>query len=224
MPCESAKTRPGSAKGRMRSNCSAIAVIGHPARVRFVSSFKNMFLQWVCSCFPYFRVSSVSIMKYSLEQRVFIYDICPPLWARRQHARLSRSGPGFDPRSGQVSWVRFFRCFSSPVRQMSGSFRPQGPRISFGHHYFHHRSLRAPMTWDVDAPYNVKYMYIHTTNFWNTNLDELKYPARNWNYFAERTAASCWTCLQEMCSLPDSTRTSFRKWIVNSVVHIIMEY
>ena len=43
----------------------------------------------------------------------------PPL-----HARLSRSGPGFDPRSGQVSWVRFFRGFSSPVRQMSWNFRP----------------------------------------------------------------------------------------------------
>ena len=27
-----------------------------------------------------------------------------------------------------------FRGFSSPVRQMSGSFRPQGPRISSGHH------------------------------------------------------------------------------------------
>ena len=49
--------------------------------------------------------------------------ICPPLWDRWQHARLSRSGPGFEPWSGQVSWVRFFRGFSSPVRQMSGSFR-----------------------------------------------------------------------------------------------------
>ena len=43
-------------------------------------------------------------------------------------ARLSRSGPGFYPRSGQVSWVRFFRGFSSPVRPMSGNFRP--PRSS----------------------------------------------------------------------------------------------
>ena len=34
----------------------------------------------------------------------------------------------------------FFRGFSSPVRQMSGSFRPQGPRISYGHHYHHHSS------------------------------------------------------------------------------------
>ena len=29
-----------------------------------------------------------------------------------------------DPWSGQVSWVRLFRGFYSPVRQMLGSFRP----------------------------------------------------------------------------------------------------
>ena len=34
-----------------------------------------------------------------------------------------------------------FRCFSSPVRQMSGSFRPQGPRISFDHRYHYHSSF-----------------------------------------------------------------------------------
>ena len=55
---------------------------------------------------------------------------CPPLWSKWQHARLSRRGPGLNPRSGQVSWVRFFRGFSSPVRQMSGSFRPtRSPNI-----------------------------------------------------------------------------------------------
>ena len=54
----------------------------------------------------------------------------PPLWNKRQHARLSRSGPRFNPRSGQVSWVRFFRGFSSPIRRMSGSFRPtRSPNI-----------------------------------------------------------------------------------------------
>ena len=42
-----------------------------------------------------------------------------------------------------------FSGFSSPVRQMSGSFRPQGPRISLGHNC---HSLRAPMNRDVDAP------------------------------------------------------------------------
>ena len=35
-----------------------------------------------------------------------------------------RRGHGFDPQSGQVSWVRFFLGFSSTIRQMSGSFRP----------------------------------------------------------------------------------------------------
>ena len=54
----------------------------------------------------------------------------PPLWNRLQHVCLSRSRPGFDPRSGQVSWVRFFWGLSSPVRQMSGSFRPpRSPNI-----------------------------------------------------------------------------------------------
>ena len=57
-------------------------------------------------------------------------DSHPPLWARRQHACLSCSGPRFDPQLGQVSWVRFFQGFSSPVRQMSGSFRPpRSPNI-----------------------------------------------------------------------------------------------
>ena len=68
-------------------------------------------------------------MKSSLNYK-FLFIWGPPLWARRQHARLTRSGPGFDPRSGQVSWVRFFRGFSSPVRQMSVSFRPpRSPNI-----------------------------------------------------------------------------------------------
>ena len=33
-------------------------------------------------------------------------------------------GPEFDPRSGQISWLRFFPGFFSPVRQMSRSFMP----------------------------------------------------------------------------------------------------
>ena len=77
----------------------------------------------------------------------------------QQYDTIARSGPGFDPRSGQVSWVRFFRGFSSPVRQMSGSFRP--PRSP-------------PMTWDVDAPYNLKYPSIHP---WHYRLSR-KHP---WN-------------------------------------------
>ena len=54
----------------------------------------------------------------------------PPLCVRRQRARLSCRGPRFDPWSGQVSCVLFFRGFSSSVRQMSGSFRPpRSPNI-----------------------------------------------------------------------------------------------
>ena len=49
------------------------------------------------------------------------------------------------------------------------------------------------------------------------DLRNSKYPARNWSHFEEWTGVSCWTCLQEMCKLPYSTRTSFRTWIVNSV-------
>ena len=40
------------------------------------------------------------------------------------------AGPGSISGSGQVSWVRFSRVFSSPVRQMSGNFRPpRSPNI-----------------------------------------------------------------------------------------------
>ena len=42
---------------------------------------------------------------------------------------------------------------------------------------------------------------------------------RNWIHFWEQTAASCWTCLQEICRLPDRRRTSFRTRIVNWYVH-----
>ena len=67
--------------------------------------------------------------------------------------------PGFDPRSGQVSWVRFFRGFSSPVRQISGSFRPRwSPNIiwpslsSILIHYGRQwpEMLTRPKTSDVD--------------------------------------------------------------------------
>ena len=63
--------------------------------------------------------------------RFFIPSICILCLRKTPHrcgagGDISRSGLGFHPRSGQVSWVRFFRGFSSPVRQMSGSFRPHG--------------------------------------------------------------------------------------------------
>ena len=55
---------------------------------------------------------------------------CAPV-AQRARVR-SPVGTSF---LGEVS-SKFF-----PVRQMSGSFRPQGPLISFGHHYYHESSF-----------------------------------------------------------------------------------
>ena len=55
-----------------------------------------------------------------------------------QRARVrSPVGTGF---LGEV-----FSGFSSPVRQMSGNFRPQGPRISFGRR--NHHSIFAMLGW-----------------------------------------------------------------------------
>ena len=48
VPSESARARPGSAKGCMRNNCCVIAVINTPARLRFVFSYVNTFIQWEC--------------------------------------------------------------------------------------------------------------------------------------------------------------------------------
>ena len=90
---------------------------------------------------------------------------CPLLWARQQHSCLSRSGPGFDLRSGQVSWVRFFRGFSSPVRWMSGSFRPSmSPNIiwpSLSSSLILHYGRQWPEM--LTRPKNLKYTYNDTT-------------------------------------------------------------
>ena len=102
---------------------------------------------------------------------------CPPLWARRQHAPLSRSGPGCDPRSGQVSWVRFFRGFSSLVRQMSGSFRPPRspsiirPSLSSSSLIIHYGCQRPEM---LTCP---KTLNIHTYHASGASLLQLQYVA-----------------------------------------------
>ena len=54
-PSESARSTPGSAKGRMCSNCYAIAVIRPPSRVYFVFSYVNTFVQCGCCCLPYIQ-------------------------------------------------------------------------------------------------------------------------------------------------------------------------
>ena len=65
---------------------------------------------------------------------------------------VHRCGPGGSMRAchtagpGQVFWVRFFRGFSSPARQMSGSLRPQGHEYHLAIIIIPKHSLRAPMT------------------------------------------------------------------------------
>ena len=66
---------------------------------------------------------------------------CPPLWCRRQRARLSRSGSRFDPRPEQVSWMRFFLTRKTNVRKF---YALVVSRISFVHHNhpYHIRLVR----------------------------------------------------------------------------------
>ena len=88
---------------------------------------------FVCGCAIELPTWNFKLYQHIIYRRK-VHSCGPGGSMRAYHTAGSR----FDPRSGQVSWVRFFRGFSSPIRQMSGSFRPQRPWISFGHHY--HRS------------------------------------------------------------------------------------
>ena len=125
------------------------------------------------------KETSIKLCPIFIHYRIHFQHPCPPLWARQQHARLSRSRPGFDPRSGQVSWVRCFRGFSSPVRQMSGSFRlPRSPNIiwpSLSSIIIHYGHQWPEM---LTCPKNVKYTYIQYSRvvkihnrFWHLPID-----------------------------------------------------
>ena len=85
-----------------------------------LSSSSSLAISIICTLLIRFSIQYLFGRQVStICENGFLNPTRPPLWSKWQHARLSRSGPGFDPRSGQVSWVRFFRGFSSPVRQMS---------------------------------------------------------------------------------------------------------
>ena len=43
----------------------------------------------------------------------------------------SSRGPGFDPRSGQASWMEFLWEFSSPIRQTLETLGQNNPRTPF---------------------------------------------------------------------------------------------
>ena len=48
---------------------------------------------------------ATSYYDYIIKKAIHIKINSPPLWDRTD------CGPGFDPQSGQVFWVRFFRGF-----------------------------------------------------------------------------------------------------------------
>ena len=51
------------------------------------------------------------------------------------HQKNNKKSKAIDTSAGKVMLMFFF---DQDDPQMSGRFRPQGPRISFGHHYHHH--------------------------------------------------------------------------------------
>ena len=80
-------------------------------------------------CIKSSLISLISILMYFFRLNS---DICPPLW----NSRLSRCGPRLDPRSGQLSWVRFLSGLFLTCKT-TGNFSRQGPRISSGRHNHH---------------------------------------------------------------------------------------
>ena len=95
---------------------------------------------WGCCIF------SDSVFRF-LESTAVEQVVACPLVTQRARVR-SPVGTSF---LGEV----YFRGFSSPVRRMSGSFRPtRSPNIIWPSLSSIFISLRAPMTWDVDAPLN----------------------------------------------------------------------
>ena len=90
------------------------------------------------------------------------------------------AGPGSIPGRDKFPGWGFFRGYSSPVRQMSGSFRPPWfPENHLAIIIIHHHSLRGPMTWDVDAAYHLKYTYTEAYSdcLWTNVFDLSKIPA-----------------------------------------------
>ena len=72
---QSVRARLKSVKGRMQSKCCTIAVIRPSASICFMFSYVNTFIQWRMQLFTiHSEYSSVSNMKYSLQQWVFVYD------------------------------------------------------------------------------------------------------------------------------------------------------
>ena len=93
----------------------------------FVLNFSLFLVNQRKQCFPALHARHVPILNTFLGTGGSV---------RACHAAGTGRSPVGTSFLGEV-----FRGFSSPVRQMSGSFRPQDPRISFGHHYHHYSSF-----------------------------------------------------------------------------------
>ena len=73
-----------------------------------------------------------------------------PLWSRGKVV-TSPSGPGFDPRSGQISWL-FFLGFLLNCKTCQEKLRPIHPWISLAVIIIRNHFARAPMTFHVHSP------------------------------------------------------------------------
>ena len=93
--------------------------------------------------------TDVEIITWENNYKKFSLQYNNKWWSTAVEQAVARSRPGLEPLSGQVSWVWFFRGFSSPVRQISESFRPsRSPNIiwlssiSFHIHLFSNEWVR----------------------------------------------------------------------------------
>ena len=82
---------------------------------------------------------------YSTPLKYIVWS--PPLVGQAEACAHAMQGARVRSQVGTGFMGEVFRGLSLPVRQMSGNFRPQGPRISFGHHYHHHSSIHYGRQW-----------------------------------------------------------------------------
>ena len=83
-------------------------------------------------------------MIFSYDDTIFTQKV--PLWDRRYHARLSRSGLEFDPRSGQVYRRGFFGVFLICKDKCQEALGHKVPEYHLTIIIINHHSLRPPMT------------------------------------------------------------------------------
>ena len=82
---------------------------------------------------------------------------------RACHAAGPASIPGRDKFLG---WG-FFGVFPHLYDKCREALGPKALEYLLDIIIIHHHSFRAPMTWDVDAPWNLKYTYIHTGTYFH---------------------------------------------------------